>query len=80
MSAIKGKAPAKIAKPAAKAKTVEASVPALGEYNGNPMLIVDSEREKFNFQFGLGKAKKLMQPAVQAALKAFVASEGKSIN
>ena len=54
--------------------------PRIGEYNDKPLFIVNGEKEQYAFQFGLGKAKMLIQPQVLAALKAFVESNGESID
>lgn len=64
----------------AKKKEAPKHVPALGSYNDKPMFIVNSEKEQFNFQFGLGKAKMLLQPQVQSALKRFVETNGEAID
>ena len=68
------KKPAKAEKPAKKI------VAALSEYNGNPMIVLAAEGEDYGFQFGLGKAQKLVAPGMYEAVKAFVASGGKSID
>ena len=50
----------------------------LSEYKGNKMIVLNPN-DRFPFQFGLTKAKLILEPDNLAAIMAFVQSNGTSI-
>jgi hypothetical protein len=55
------------------AVSLKKNEPCVGEYKGHTLLVLDP-LERFPFQFGIGKAKKIVQHF--AAIKAFVEKYG----
>ena len=56
---------------------MNANQPAVvSEYKGQPLIVLNAE-SRWPFQFGLGKAKMILEHV--EAIRAFVESEGKSV-